>query len=339
MAFFSETSSSVRLATETGSLAIDSCQPGDRLVTASGGVRIVKWVGRRKIDGRRDREPEFVGPIRVSENAFGDGVPCRDLGLSPEHNIAIGDALIPISRLVNGVSIAQIETDAIEYWHVELDQHDVVLAEGLPAESYLDSGDRATFDNGAAFIEAFPDFRPLRWDETCLLIVKNGPLIAETKARLIARLLAQGYVIDHEADVFVRADEQRVEPMRLGERRFGFVLPPNSKSITLCSNTFTASHTQAASTDTRKLGLCVKRLQIDGEELALAGEAFGEGWYACEQNGDPPARRWTNGAARLPSRSQVVVIDIADVGYYLRAPRQAQILPFTHRSASGERRL
>ena len=205
---------------------MNSCRPGDRLVTASGGVRIVKWVGRRKINGRRDRGAELVGPIRVSASAFGDGVPCRDLGLSPEHNIAIGEALIPISRLVNGVSIARIAVDAFEYWHVELDQHDVVLAEALPAKSYLDCGDRAAFDNGAAFIETIPDLPPKRSDETCLPIVNDGPLIVETKTRLIARLLAQGYVIDHEADVFVRADEQRVEPMRLGEKRFGFVLPP-----------------------------------------------------------------------------------------------------------------
>ena len=89
----------------------------------------------------------------------------------------------------------------------------------------------------------------------------------------------------------------------------------------------------------RKLGLCVKRLQIDGEDWALPSEAFGEGWHECEYQDDLPARRWTNGAARLPSRSQVVVVDIASVGYYLRAPRQAQILPFAHRSAPGERRL
>lgn len=337
MAFCLETSSPVRLATETGNLAIDACQPGDRLVVASGGVRIVKWVGRRKIDGRRDREP--VGPIRVGENAFGDGVPCRDLGLRPEHSIAIEGALVPVSRLVNGVSIAQIETDTIEYWHVELDQHEVVLAEGLAAESYLDRGDRAAFDNGAAFIEAFPDLPPKRWDETCLPIVKYGPLIAEAKARLIARLLAQGYAIDHEADVFVRADERRIEPMRLGEKRFSFVLPADAASIALCSNTFTPAHTQATSTDTRKLGLCVKRLQIDGEELALAGEGFGEGWYGCEHEGDPPARRWTNGAARLPSRARVVVVDIAELGYYWRALREAKILSFAQRSAPGERRL
>ncbi len=88
---------------------------------------------------------------------------------------------MPISALINGVSIVQIEQDVVEYWHVELDAHDILLAEGLPAESYLDCGARAAFVNGGAFIEAHPDFRPKHWAETCLPLVKQGPAVARTK--------------------------------------------------------------------------------------------------------------------------------------------------------------
>ena len=96
--------------------------------------------------------------------------------------------LIPIRFLVNGRSIAQVETDRIEYWHVELDEHDILLAEGLPAESYLDTGNRSAFANGGAFIEAHPDFEPKHRRDACLPLVTQGPEVAKAKARLLARL-------------------------------------------------------------------------------------------------------------------------------------------------------
>ena len=63
--------------------------------------------------------------------------------------VYVSDTLIPISCLINGSSIVQVKVDAVTYYHVELAQHDVLLAEGLPAESYLDADDRANFANGA----------------------------------------------------------------------------------------------------------------------------------------------------------------------------------------------
>ena len=71
---------------------------------------------------------------------FGDGLPRRDLWLSPDHAVFVDDVLIPIKRLINSTSIEQVPMDQITYYHVELEHHDVLLAEGLPAESYLDTG-------------------------------------------------------------------------------------------------------------------------------------------------------------------------------------------------------
>ena len=67
--------------------------------------------------------------------------------------------LIPAKHLLNGTTIRQLPRRHVVYHHVELAEHDVVLAEGLPAETYLDTGDRAKF-NGSAAIRLFPDFAP-----------------------------------------------------------------------------------------------------------------------------------------------------------------------------------
>ena len=88
-------------------------------------------------------------PIRIQAGAFAPNTPRRDLLLSPDHAVYVDGRLIPVRYLVNGASIAQVETDSVTYWHVELDRHDVILAEGLAAESYLDTGNRSVFVKGA----------------------------------------------------------------------------------------------------------------------------------------------------------------------------------------------
>ena len=84
----------------------------------------------------------------VASDAFGPGQPRRDLFLSPDHAVYVGAVLVPAKYLINGTSITQVMADEVTYHHVELPRHDVLLAEGLPAESYLDLGDRSNFANG-----------------------------------------------------------------------------------------------------------------------------------------------------------------------------------------------
>jgi hypothetical protein len=87
--------------------------------------------------------------VRVAAHAFGADRPHRTLWLSPDHAVFLADqaALVPIRYLLNGSTVAQVPMAEVTYWHVELDRHAVLLADGLPAESYLDTGNRAGFAN------------------------------------------------------------------------------------------------------------------------------------------------------------------------------------------------
>ncbi len=130
-----------------GGVPVEALAIGDRVMTRSGAVPPVKWIGHCTIDCRRHPRPHEVWPIRIRAGAFGDDLPVRDLLLSPEHAVFIDGVLIPIRCLVNGVTIAQEPRDEVAYDHVELDRHDVLLAEGLPSESWLDCGNRAMSAN------------------------------------------------------------------------------------------------------------------------------------------------------------------------------------------------
>jgi hypothetical protein len=136
----------------------------------------VIWLGHRTVDCTRHPDPRKVWPVRVSTHAFGPGRPCRDLFLSPDHAVYVGGVLIPVKHLINGTTIAPVQRASVTYHHVELPRHSVLLADGLPAESYLNTGDRANFANGGGHITLHPDFASHAWEaKGCAPLVIAGP--------------------------------------------------------------------------------------------------------------------------------------------------------------------
>jgi len=147
-----------RIATEHGEAAVESLHVGDRVRTVSGALAPICWIGRRHIAATRHPRPHEVWPVRVRAGAFGRAMPRRDLWLSPAHAVFVGGVLIPIKYLANRTVIAQVPVDEVTYYHIELAQHDVLLAEDLPCESYLDTDGRANFANDTGAMRLFPDF-------------------------------------------------------------------------------------------------------------------------------------------------------------------------------------
>jgi V8-like Glu-specific endopeptidase len=138
------------IATPSGERPVESLAAGDLVLTASGAARPVIWMGHRRVDCRSHARPQVVWPVRIQAGAFRPGQPHRDLFLSPDHAVSVDGVLIPIRCLVNGRTIVQQACPSVTYWHVELDRHDVLLAEGMPCESFLDTGNRRTLVTGQA---------------------------------------------------------------------------------------------------------------------------------------------------------------------------------------------
>jgi hypothetical protein len=149
-----------RILVPVGELAIEDLRPGDLVVTESGRTQPIRWIGRRHVDFRHHPNRQRVLPVRIAANAFGPCKPRRDLLLSPDHALYIDDVLIPVRHLVNGSTVAQIACREVTYYHIELPRHDVLLAEGLPAESYLEAGAREAFAECDGAIRSHADFAP-----------------------------------------------------------------------------------------------------------------------------------------------------------------------------------
>jgi hypothetical protein len=178
-----------RIATPRGEVAVEDLREGDSVeVLLDGTVEPVVWVGHRHLDCRRHPNPKQTWPVRIRAGAFGPGQPYRDLLLSPDHSVYANDVLIPVKRLVNGSTIEQIKVDEIDYYHVELRHHSVLLANGLPTESYLDvANHRAFFANGSAPVVLHPDLTALAWEANgCAPLVVTGPELDAVRARLSA---------------------------------------------------------------------------------------------------------------------------------------------------------
>jgi hypothetical protein len=128
--------------------AIEDIQIGDLVLVLKGGAKRVKWIGHRSYDAATVARNVNLRPVVICKGAVREGVPRRDLLVSPEHALYIDGILVPAGALVNDKTIYRRDADLpVEYFHLELHQHDIIFAEGMPAESYLDLDNRDMFDN------------------------------------------------------------------------------------------------------------------------------------------------------------------------------------------------
>lgn len=137
------------IQTDRGELAVEDIQVGDKVVCL-GGLREVRWTGYRHDWAHRipEAKREEFWPVLIKKGAISDNVPNRDLRVSPWHHLYIKEVLVRAKDLVNGSTICSDNSvKRISYYHIELDQFDVISAHGIFSESYADGGNRDYFHN------------------------------------------------------------------------------------------------------------------------------------------------------------------------------------------------
>ena len=295
------------IRTVSGDKAVQDLAIEDQLVTVSGAVRPIKWLGHRDIDCRRYDDPTVAWPIRIAAHAFGENRPARDLYVSPGHAICVdvlGEVLIQAAALINGSTVQQVAVDAITYWHVELDSHDILLAENLPAETYLDMGNRDFFvEHVVTDLDAPPDASApahATHPDFCRPFHLHGPLVEAVRAQLRTRALALGWRLSQDSDVHLLVDGRRIEMADHGLPA-RFAVPAGAQDVWLVSSASRPADVGDGG-DFRTLGVCVTGLSvIEGSAacraIALDDSRLGVGFHQFEVG----VGRWTAGRAQLPA--------------------------------------
>jgi hypothetical protein len=163
-----------RLLTRTGYRAVESLEAGEEVLSMNFGWQPVRWVGRSEVRKYAGAFNDIDLPVRIARNAFGDGLPTRDLRVSSEHGIFFRGCLIPAKHLINGSTVTlDTNVDRIVYFHVLLDRHAVVYSEALPTESYIPSENQGFFENA----DSIPA------DLAQLALCRIGPMVTDCHPR------------------------------------------------------------------------------------------------------------------------------------------------------------
>ena len=145
------------IAVEHGEREIEALKIGDQVLAASGDLVPIKWVGRQIVYSL------FAGPhmqpVRIRAGALGNDLPHTDLTITADHGIILDGLVINASALVNDATIDFVPLselpDQITYYHIETDAHDVIVANGAPAETFMDAAGRKAFDNHPEYLDLY----------------------------------------------------------------------------------------------------------------------------------------------------------------------------------------
>jgi len=301
------------IATVDGEVKVEDLQAGDKVLTASGGVATVKWIGYRTLRKARIPAEDAIRafPITFAKGSIGHNVPHRDLTMSPYHHVSFDGKLVPAMLLVNGKTITQdFSRPVFEYFHVELEQFDILLAEGLPAESYVDTGNRSMFQN-ADTVALNPDFGPAegRPEIEGIEVLRSGPVLKAIRSRLLRRAEAMTKsvrVSDPDLRVEVNGQEVRADVAEQIEGVMRFVLPAGAQASdvrVMSRSAIVRDVTAHARRDLRQVGVGLARITIEdeaGRRDIDVNDAQLSGLHTA-QDVHGIAMRWTNGAATIPA--------------------------------------
>ncbi|GBQ22675.1 hypothetical protein AA0472_0841 [Acetobacter estunensis NRIC 0472] len=316
------------IETPTGPQAVETIRSGDSVMTLVADemvAREVVWAGHAHTVVREGLPDDEAGyPVRVLKNAISDGMPSRDLLVTPEHALFLNGKLVPVRMLVNGSSIFYDRTiTSYDYFHIETAEHAILVAEGAFTESYLDTGNRAAFREQGVVVR-------LRGSSSASILaapLDTDRAFVEPIFRAIAER-ASGVEGHREASSAVATvaesglhlvmdDGEILEPVRRLADRVSFNLPSGTQRIRLVSRASRPSDVVGPFVDDRReLGVLIGEVVVTqgGTTREVSGHLVRTplpGWHGVESNG---ACRWTNGNAVLvleaPTKGDAAFLDV-----------------------------
>ena len=307
-----------RIQTPNGETPVERLAPGDLVKTFSGTVRPIVWVGQGNVLATRYKRGPGT-PVIVRKGAFGPNRPHTDLRVTKGHAFFIDGVLIPVEFLVNHRSIEWDDRGQnVTVFHIELETHDVLVANGTAVESYRDDGNRWLFRNANDGWSQPPK-------SACAPILTGGSIVDAIWYRLLDRVgRPTSLPLTHDVDLHLLVDDKRIDPSFRYGMKCVFPLPQSASKMVVASRAASPAELILAR-DPRMLGVAVKRILLFQAAKVVAIEAddpmLSDGFHGFEPD---QGHRWTSGSgvlppsllARLPGADQLV-IELNGTGLYI----------------------
>jgi len=332
-----------RIETPTGERLIEDLRIGDEVITFKEQGRTpatITWVGTRRVIATKEAEKL----VCVRKDALQSGIPNRDLLITPEHCLFIDGKLFPVRTLVNGRSIAISNEPDFEVFHLELEEHSIIFANGAHSESFLDTGNKhLMFGENARSLTLGNSETARRISAAPICTAPEQ--IKPVHDALAMRATMQGYAPPEAPPPFtlypdlhlVLDDHTKIAPARVKDRQYIFFVPSTVETFWIGSNTFTPSQSYGPWNDDRRiLGVLVGSINLFTSTahinyIAHLNQPEKEGWHTIENT----AYRWTDGHAKLDigkdllgermiDAMMVISVEIVATGAYLARPRPAE---------------
>ncbi|MBB3994588.1 Ca2+-binding RTX toxin-like protein [Sulfitobacter undariae] len=159
------------IATPKGERKVEELEVGDRVITRDNGMQVIRWIGKREMSGEELAAQEHLRPVLIREGALGNGLPERDMMVSPQHRVLVAndktalyfeerEVLVAAKHLTDMEGIDVVDVSQTTYIHIMFDQHEVILSDGTWTESFQ-PGDMSLAGVGDAsreeILELFPE--------------------------------------------------------------------------------------------------------------------------------------------------------------------------------------
>lgn len=332
------------IRTPAGQIAIENIRAGDTVRTFNWQLNeeedlTVIWTGTAHWDVKPHLPDDEAGwPVRILENALAEGVPFKDMLVTAEHCLFFDGQFIPVRMLVNGRTIIYDHSiTSYDYYHIETEDHSVIMADGILTESYLDTGNRLLFNHDDKVVPFTT--RALTW-ETDASAPHNvaqsfvEPVFRQIETRACANgisLCSEPRQLTKDADFYLMTETGTViRHIRESNDRYVFMIPPNLTAVRLVSRTSRPCDTIGPFVDDRRqLGVLVGHITLFDAtgtykiDTYLTQENL-SGWDVVE---NVPCR-WTNGYALLPLNERtpynfsILSIHLMAAGPYLTKQTQ-----------------
>jgi hypothetical protein len=224
--------------------------------------------------------------------------------------------------LNGGSIIREANARAVHYFHVELDAHDILFADGMPAESYLDTGNRSMFENAALPLILHPDLNGQQCREaaSCAQLLTDEAVLRALWHRVAERAESIGYAVPAVLNTddpapFLMVAGRALRPIVADGGRYVFATPHGGGEVRLVSRASAPCDVMPWVEDRRSLGLMLRRVTLhhgEGrEDIAPDHPMLGDGWWPVERGGGE-IWRWSNGnaALMLPANSTLLEIHV-----------------------------